>query len=187
MSLTSPAVGNGSRAADLVRDLARDLALPLVAVAAIAATADLRIPVGLPGHRGLVWLTLLVAVALSARRPGTVTAVGAASTVLGIALGSTVGDPRYLAAAMLLDAALVIPAVRRHPALLVIAASPIHLVALVGPLVGAVGGSAPLIGLGSGMGTRVVFHLAFGLAAGLLGWAIAAAARRFPARPGSPR
>ncbi|WP_433290005.1 hypothetical protein ACQPZQ_41780 [Pseudonocardia sp. CA-142604] len=168
-----PAVSSGSRAADR----ARDLALPLVAVAGIVAVADLRIPVGLPGHRGLIWLTLLAAVALSVRRPGVVTAVGAASTVLTFALGSTVGDPRYLAAAILLDATLAIPIVRRHPVLLALAASPIHLVALVAPLLGAVGVGGALVGFGSGLATKVGFHLAFGLVAGLLGWTVAAALR----------
>ncbi|MCH6169649.1 hypothetical protein [Pseudonocardia alaniniphila] len=166
-----PAVSIGSRAADR----ARDLALPLVAVAGIVAVTDLRIPVGLPGHRGLIWLTLLVAVALSVRRPGVVTAVGAASTVLTFALGSAVGDPRYLAAAILLDATLAVPIVRRHPVLLGLAASPIHLVALVAPLLGAVGAGGALVGLGSGLATKAGFHLAFGLVAGLLGWTVAAA------------
>ncbi|PQM44047.1 hypothetical protein C1Y40_05793 [Mycobacterium talmoniae] len=42
---------------------AREVVFPVLAVVVIVAYADLRIPMGLPGHRGLIWLTLLVAFA----------------------------------------------------------------------------------------------------------------------------
>lgn len=150
------------------------IALPVVAVAAIAAQAELRLPITVPGHRGLVWLTVLVAVALIARPRGIATAVGAASTLLAIGMGT---DPlmaiRYVAAAVLLDAALSLPAVTRWPALMILIAGPVHLVALASPAI-----------RGLPFGDRALTHLAFGVAAGLLGWGIARFARRItPAQP----
>lgn len=141
------------------------LALPLAAVAAVAVESELRIPVGLPGHRGLWWLSVLVAVAMIARPRGTATAVGMASSLVAIGMGT---DPttalRYAAAAVLLDAALMVPLVRRRPILLALLAAPIHLVALATPV---------LHGTGlAGLGDKALFHLAFGLFAGLIGWTL---------------
>lgn len=142
--------------------LLRSIALPVVAVAAIVAQADVRLAIGLPGHRGLLWLTVLAVVAYTARTRGTTTAVGAASALLLAGLGATPVDAlRYAAAAALLDAALALPAVRRLPVLLAVLAGPIHLVALATPLL-----------RGMPLGDRPLLHLAFGLAAGLIAWAI---------------
>lgn len=121
---------------------------------------------GLPGHRGLVWLTLLVAVALMTQRRATVVAVGAAATVTTLAMNvpagphGSVGSARYLAAAGLLYGLIELTK-RRWAWLIALAAAPIHLVALVGGSVAAV------------LPEKVLFHLGFGLAAGLLGWLIA--------------
>jgi hypothetical protein len=156
--------------------LAREVAFPVLAVAVIVAYADIRIPLGLPGHRGVVWLTLLVAVALVTHRRETVIAVGAASTIATLtlhAVASPWGNARYLAAAVLLYATATVPAVRRRRWLIVLAAAPIHLVALAGP-VGALVARGYLSALVStGMVEKAVFHLGFGLVAGLLAWAVA--------------
>ncbi|MFC5993452.1 hypothetical protein ACFQE5_04385 [Pseudonocardia hispaniensis] len=159
-------------------DLAREFALPLAALLAIVATADLRIPIGLPGHRGLLWLTLLVAVALTARRTGTLSAVGVGSSALALALGTAAapGALRYVAAAILLEAVAAAPLARRRPWVVALAAAPIHLVALVVPM-----------GAGFGLATmgslpRLLGHLGFGLVAGMLGWAFAAGAERVTRR-----
>lgn len=146
------------------------LALPVVAVAALAVESELRIPVGLPGHRGLLWLSVLVAVALIARPRGTATAVGTASSLVAIGLGV---DPtmalRYAAAAVLLDAALSAPVVRRHPILLAVVAAPVHLVALATPVLHGTG----LATLGDpGIANKALLHLGFGLLAGLIGWTL---------------
>lgn len=105
----------------------------------------------------------LVAVALIARPRGTATAVGVASSLVAIGLGT---DPtmalRYAAAAVLLDAALAVPVVRRHPLLLVVVAAPVHLVALATPVLHGTGLAT--------LGDKALFHLGFGLAAGLTGW-----------------
>lgn len=160
--------------------LAREVALPLLAVIAIVAYADVRIPMGLPGHRGVVWLTLLVAVTLATRRRATVLAVGAASTVATLALqvstGATApaaGSTRYLAAAVLLYALTAAPVVRRQRWPVVLAAAPIHLVALTDS-VAVLAGRTHLF-FSAGLAEKALFHLGFGLLAGLLGWAIASA------------
>jgi hypothetical protein len=148
----------------------RTLALPVIATAAVLAEADTRIPINLPGHRGLLWLSVLVAVALLARPRGTATAVGAASSLLAVTMGvDPVTALRYAAAAALLDAVLAIPLVRRHPILLAPAAAPIHLVALTTQVLHGV--ALPQLG------GLALAHLGFGLAAGLLGWTLATAAR----------
>lgn len=168
--------------------VAREAAFPALAIVAIVASADIRIPLGLPGHRGLVWLTVLVAVTLLTRRRETVVVVGAASTLSAAVLDAAGPwmSGRYLAAAMLLYAAAAIPAVRGRPWLLSGAAAPIHLVALAGSIF-AVGraGALPAT-VWNGMAERAEFHLGFGLLAGLLGWALASAVNRLvPAGPAS--
>jgi len=155
--------------------LAREVLFPAAATAVIALSADVRMPLGLPGHRGLVWLTLLVAVALTARRPQTVLAVGAASTAATVLLQSGPGPGgsiRYLGAAALLCLLTANAAARARRWLIALAAAPIHLVALTVPVATwLVGGHhfAP-----AGIGEKALFHLGFGLVAGALGWAIAA-------------
>lgn len=143
--------------------LAREIAFPVIAVVVIVGYADIRMPLALPGHRGLMWLTVLVAVALMTHRRETVIAVGAASTTATAMLHVVAGpwaSARYLGAAALLYAVAALPVVRRRRWLLVLAAAPIHLVALAG--------SSSV-----GAGEKVLFHLVFGLAAGLLGGTIA--------------
>lgn len=156
--------------------LARHVVLPVFAVAAMVAYSDVQIPLGLPGHRGLVWMTLLVMVTLTARRRETVLAVGAAATAATFALHASanpMGNVRYVAAAVLLCAVAAVPGIYRRPWLLAISAAPIHLVALGGSIVALIG-RGYLSGFASaGMSERVEFHLAFGLLAGLLGMVMA--------------
>lgn len=93
---------------------------------------------------------------------GTATAVGAASALLLTAYGATPVDAlRYAAAAALLDAALAVPAVRRFPVVLALLAPPIHLVALAAPML-----------RGVPLADRALWHLGFGLVAGLLAWGV---------------
>lgn len=154
--------------ADQGRSLSREVVFPLLSVVVIAGYADVRIPMGLPGHRGLVWLTLLVAVTLMTQRRATVVAVGAAATVATLAMNvpagphGPLGSTRYLAAAVLLYALIGLTK-RRWAWLIALAAAPIHLVALAGGSVSAV------------LPEKLLFHLGFGLAAGLMGWCIASA------------
>lgn len=150
---------------------ARAVAFPALAVVTIVAYADIRIPMGLPGHRGLVWLSLLVAVVLATHRRATVIAVGAASTLATCAIhlpagaaAAAGGSVRYLAAAILLYAVAAAPIVRRRWWPVAIAAAPIHLVALV---------DSGAVLSGALTAEKALFHLGFGLAAGLLGSAVA--------------
>ncbi|OBK97186.1 hypothetical protein A5645_01300 [Mycobacterium asiaticum] len=137
---------------------------PLLAVVVIAGYADIRIPMGLPGHRGLIWLTMLVAVVLTTRRRSTVLAVGVAATLAAVSLHPPMGGTRYLAAAVLLYA--VAGVAPRRQWLVVLAAAPIHLVALAGSML-----------VLPGLAEKVLCHLGFGLAAGALGWVMASVVR----------
>lgn len=150
---------------------ARELAFPVLAVVGIVGYADVRLPMGLPGHRGLIWLTLLVAVCLTSRRRSAVLAVGATATIATMfAAGSAgAGSVRYLAAAALLYAVCAVPVARRHRWVVVLAAAPVHLVSL--------GTSMPPLISTASWNEKVLFHLGFGLAAGVLAWVIAAVVR----------
>jgi hypothetical protein len=150
--------------------------LPVLAVVVIVGYADVRVAMGLPGHRGLIWLTLLVTVALATHRRATVLAVGTGATVATFALQlptAGAGSARYLAAAILLYAVMGAAVVRRREWLVVLAAAPIHLVALADSVTALLGRGYPSVLLTAGMAEKLLFHLGFGLAAGALGWAIA--------------
>ncbi|OBL01456.1 hypothetical protein A5646_19630 [Mycobacterium sp. 1245499.0] len=151
----------------------REVAFPLVAVAAIVASTDIRIPLGLPGHRGLIWLTLLVAVALVTARRETVLAVGAASSITALpihGLSDPLWSSRYGAAAALLFTVGFVPVVRLHRWLLALAAAPIHLVALASSVAS---GRAMSAWVSTGMLERAAWHLIFGFVAGVLAWVVA--------------
>lgn len=171
--------------------LARDVAFPTIATVAIVGYADIRIPMGLPGHRGLIWLTLLVAVVLLANRRATVLAVGAAATITTPfidggtgAVAGAAGSVRYLAAAIALYAVAAVPMLYGRRWLVALAAAPIHLVALADSVAVLLGRGYPF-GVGSvGMAEKALFHLGFGLGAGLLGWAIASGIDRTVGRAG---
>ncbi len=156
--------------------------VPAVAAVLIVASSDIRIPIGLPGHRGLVWLTLLVTVALVARSRETVVVVGAASTVATALLHTTPGmwaSTRYVAAAALLYAVSAVPVVGRRRWLIALAAAPIHLVALVGSVAAGFRGGYLFAVISAGLAEKALLHLVFGLVAGLLGWAMASGINRF--------
>ncbi|OBJ48388.1 hypothetical protein A9W94_04260 [Mycobacterium asiaticum] len=144
--------------------LTRELIFPVLATVLIAGYADIRIPMGLPGHRGLIWLTMLVAVVLATHRRSTVLTVGVAATLASVSLHPPIAGVRYLAAAVLLYA--VAGAARGRRWLVVLAAAPIHLVALADSAL-----ALP------GLVEKALCHLGFGLAAGALGWVIASVVR----------
>jgi hypothetical protein len=153
----------------------REVALPALAVLVIVVSADIRMPIGLPGHRGLVWLTSLVVVVLVTRSRPTVVIVGAASTMATQLLHTAPGlqaSSRYVAAAVLLYVVTTIPMARRRQWMIALAAAPIHLVALIG--------SVSYVSSPAGLAEKAQFHVSFGLAAGLLGWGIASGMNRFP-------
>ncbi|MBW0102561.1 hypothetical protein [Pseudonocardia sp. KRD291] len=162
----------------------RAVLLGLVTVVAIAVQAELRLPTGVPGHRGVLWLGLLVATALTARRAGVTTAVGLASAgvLLGTGIGpnGVLGVAPYVLAAAAVDAVLLAGVVRRHPVLLAVLAAPIHLVALVVPLTRSLRVGVTLPAMLPGMTTVIALHVLFGLGAGLAGWGLSRAVTRAP-------
>lgn len=179
----------------------REVAFPVLAVAVIVASTDIRIPVGLPGHRGLIWLTLLVVVALVTIRRETVLAVGAASSIAALpvhGLTDPLWSGRYVAAAVLLYAVGSLPMLRRHQWLLAVAAAPIHLVALASSASSWHTEATMSAWVTNGVFERAGWHLGFGFLAGLLaclvalgvGWppaartaGVALATRRYKERP----
>ncbi|MGC2652190.1 MAG: hypothetical protein WA317_01010 [Mycobacterium sp.] len=160
----------------------RDVLFPGLAIAAIVISADVRVPMGLPGHRGLIWLTLLVTTVLITRRRETVVVVGAASMLatLGLHISPDAwGSGRYLAAAILLYAVAAAPVAVRRRWVVALAAAPIHLVALAGALATWLShGYLPVLA-SVGMAEKTLCHLLFGLLAGLLGWTVASIVNRF--------
>ncbi|GAA1861639.1 hypothetical protein GCM10009836_47290 [Pseudonocardia ailaonensis] len=164
-----------------LRTVAPSALLAVAAAAVVVVAADVRVPLQLPGHRGLLWLTALVATALIARRPGPATAAGllAAGTVavVGIGNGGPLGAVPYVLAALLLDLALGAGVIRRRPVLLALLAAPIHLVALVVPIARSARVGVGLSGSLPGLGPVALSHLGFGLVAGLAGWGIARVVR----------
>ena len=116
-----------------------------VAVLAILVQAQFHSPIGIPGHRGLVWLTLLVAVLLFTSSPPAT-------------------------AAVILAAIASAGWVRHRPWVVAVLAAPVHLVALVMPLHRMLTAGAPMH---SGMNSVIMLYLVFGLAAGLAGWMLA--------------
>jgi hypothetical protein len=150
-----------------------------ITVVAVVVQAQLRSPIGVPGHRGLVWLTLLVAVLLFTGSPTATAAVGlsSAGVIAALGLGPHAAVPPA-AAAMILAAVASASWVRRRSWVVALLAAPVHLVALVVPLhrdltVGTT--------VHPEMGSMVTLLLLFGLAAGLAGWGLA----RFWAQGGS--
>ncbi|BBY40234.1 hypothetical protein MMAN_43680 [Mycobacterium mantenii] len=154
----------------------REVMLPLIAIGVIVASSDIRIPVGLPGHRGLIWLTVLVAVALVTARREAVLAVGAVSSIAALpmhGLSDPLWSSRYVAAAALLYAAGSLSVVWRRRWLLAVAAAPIHLVALMSSLFSWHAGPGMSAWASNGVLERAGWHLVFGFVAGLLAWVVA--------------
>lgn len=154
----------------------REVAFPLLAVAIIVGSTDVRIPLGLPGHRGLVWLTMLAAVALVTARRAAVLAVGAVSSIAALPMHG-MSDPlwssRYLAAAALLYGVCTLSVVRARRWLLAVAAAPIHLVALASSVFTWHTEATVSAWASNGMLERAGWHLVFGFVAGLLAWVVA--------------
>jgi hypothetical protein len=168
-----PPASHGAVAAWL---LGRKIGVAASAVAVIVAAAEVRIPIGLPGHRGMMWLAALVAVALATRHRESVVAVGAASTVTTqfLHIGPGAGQSaRYLGAAVLLYALSFVPVIGRRGWFIALTAAPIHLVALLNPAAAGLHRGYLVGPFTAGFSEKALFHLAFGLAAGLVGWGVA--------------
>jgi hypothetical protein len=141
-----------------------------LAVAGIIWQQLVHTPWGMPGHRGLFWLSTLIAARWTIDRPGTALGVAAASSAGILLLDPTMGVhvATYLIAGFLVDLAATANLIRRHPWTMVLLAPLILLVNLINPFLHNLTRSA-LPTVISGMGFYVQGHLLWGTAAGLLG------------------
>jgi hypothetical protein len=162
-----------------------------VATAGVIGFAAWKIPMGLPGHRALGWLTMLIAVRLIAG-PGWSAIVGvlgaAAVLALGISPDGIYGVADYAIAGVLIDATLKLrPSVAGNVLKLALLGAIVLLaVGWIAPLGRSLSGGVPLAYLwpsmvsafGAGLSRLVVLDLTFGAVSGVLGWALATASRR---------
>jgi len=158
-----------------------------LATAGIVLQQNLRTPLHVPGHRGLLWLSLLVAVRLVAGRAGPTLATGVLSgglvAGLGLAPDGPLGAVPYVAAAAALDATALLPWTRERSWPVVAAAAPIHLVALLVPVSRSLLVGVGPVALANGLAPVALLHLCFGAGAGLAGLGLAALWVRRPGRP----
>jgi len=157
-----------------------------VGVAAGAAAALERIPLGLPGHKALVWMTPIVAASLLARHRIGATAAATLAGCSALALGGNLAGgalflPLVTIAGSMLDLAAAFA--RRHGlttwrliVLFALAGGGANLLCLVKRLVNASYRHHAILGL-SGLSACIVSYVAFGLAAGALGAAVGMAAK----------
>jgi hypothetical protein len=167
------------------------LTVGAVATGGVIGFAAWKVPLGLPGHRALGWLTVLVAARLLAG-PGWGALVGAVSAAavlcLGISPDGVYGVADYAIAGLLIDATLTLrPAIGRNAlALAVLGAVVLLAVGWIAPLGRSLTGGVPMAEIwpslvsvaGGGLSRLVVLDLAFGAVAGLMGWGLASALRR---------
>ncbi len=185
-SARRPAPGGG-----LVRKPWQRLAAGGLATAGVWGFAAWKVPLGLPGHRALGWLTMLIAVRLIAG-PGWAAGVGAVSAALVLVTGESPnavwGVAQYAIAGVIVDSMLALrPTIARHAVTLsLLGAAVLLAVGWIAPLGRSLTGGIPLAELwpsvvsvaGTGLSRIVVLDLAFGAAAGLLAWCLAAAVVR---------
>ncbi|HEY5198535.1 MAG TPA: hypothetical protein VIJ51_16050 [Solirubrobacteraceae bacterium] len=162
-----------------------------VTTAGVIGFAAWKVPLGLPGHRALGWLTMLVAARLIAGR-GWGAGVGIVSAVLVLALGISpdgiYGVADYAIAGVLIDATLTArPSIAGNAVkLAVLGAIVLLAVGWIAPLGRSLTGGIPMAELwpslvsvaGAGLSRLVVLDLAFGAVAGAMGWGLASALRR---------
>lgn len=156
------------------------LVLCTLATTGIIVQQELHLPLHIPGYRGLIWMTLLVAVRLVAGRAGPAVVAGvtggAVSAFLGWSPHGILGALPYVIAAAALDATAFVPLVRTARWIVAALTAPIYLVAMI-PV-------SPLVSVGNpaqqGFTSTVLAFLCLGAAAGLLGLVLSAAWRLGP-------
>ena len=157
------------------------LLLLALALLVLLGTAGLHLRVKAPGHSGVLWMALLVAARLLVARTGAATAVGLMSAGIGILAG--VGDKgaldtfvTYATPGLAVDivAAFAPPGVL----LCVLAgvAGNVLKLAIKAVLESWIGARMGFLGVG--IGSSLLAHALFGVAGGLLGYAVARALRR---------
>jgi len=148
----------------------------LVGMGAVATLMKkITFPLGIPGHSGVLWLGALVAGRALVRRDGAGLLMGASMALWAIPIGSnkafTYNLGLYAATGLTLDIVAKLPRISiRHPLGAIFCGMMAHMVKFgfvaIPALVGGVTKKFMLVGpVESGL-----LHLAFGAAAGLLGW-----------------
>jgi hypothetical protein len=174
----------------ITREPWKRLATGGIATAGVIGFAAWKIPMGLPGHRALGWLTVLIAARLIAG-PGWSTIVGvlgaAAVLALGISPDGIYGVADYAIAGILIDATLAVrPTVARNGfALAVLGGVVLLAVGWIAPLGQSLTGGVPVADLwpslvsafGAGLSRLVVLDLTFGAVAGVMAWSLATVLR----------
>lgn len=158
-------------------------AVAAAAVAVIVWQQMGHTPWGLPGHRGVFWLSALIASRWIIDRPGTAIRISALSSSLILVMSPATGGQvvPYLVAALLVDLAAATRVIRRHPWLLLPLAPLIHLVGVLSPLVHNLAIS-PLAAVLPGMWFYVQGHLLWGAAAGVVGLGVGIPGRKLMRR-----
>jgi hypothetical protein len=144
-----------------------------LAVAGIIWQQLVHTPWGLPGHRGVFWLSTLIAVRWAIDRPRTALGIAAASSAGIILIDPTMGVhvATSLIAGFLVDLTAKATVVRRHPWTMIALAALILLVNLMNPFVHNLAQSS-LPTVISGMWFYVQGHLEWGIAAGIVGMGV---------------
>jgi hypothetical protein len=162
------------------------LAVGAVATGGVIGFAAWKIPMGLPGHRALGWLTVLIIARLMAG-PGWSAIVGvlgaAAVLALGISPDGIYGVADYAIAGVLIDVTLKVrPGIARNGLKLAVLGAVVLLaVGWIAPLGQSLTGGVPLAyvwpslvsAFGAGLSRLVVLDLTFGAVAGVMAWALA--------------
>jgi hypothetical protein len=140
-------------------------------------------PWGMPGHRGVFWLSTLIASRWIIDRPNAAIRVAATSSCLILLMAPATGGlvVPYLLAALLVDWAVASRAVRRYPWLLLPLAPLIHLAGVLSPFVHGLGIS-PLGTVLPGMWFYIQGHLLWGTAAGVAGLGVGISGRKLTRR-----
>jgi hypothetical protein len=183
MSSRSPSVSRTTYLWSLtLRDL---LLLVFVADLAMLAKAFLRTPIHVPGHSGVIWVSLFVVGRGLIDKPGAGIVLGgiagAVATFLGMGRSGPFEWTKYVAAGALLEAMVLLipgPLTSMWKAAMVGAIA--HLGKLAAMLIVAVALQLPVGFIVLGLGISTTTHVIFGMLGGLVGALLLRELRRVP-------
>lgn len=150
-----------------------------MAISGITVQQLYHTPWGLPGHRGLFWLTILIASRWCLDRPATALRIAAASSCVILMADPAMGSHvlPYLAAGFLVDRAASTRFIAQHPWVMLVLAPVIHLVGLLSPFLHNLAFQSFGAVLG-GMWFYIQGHLIWGVLAGFAGMGLGVPGRR---------
>lgn len=148
--------------------------MALVSVLIVAGKGLLRMPIGVPGHAGVLWIGALVVGKAVVRKPGAATVMGLVGGAL-VALiqpsdaGLFFGAAKYVLPGLVLDA--LFPLLGRFDRLLpaIVAGGAAHAAKVAVDLARGLAAGLPTQVLFAGLSLELVAHVAFGALGGLLG------------------